>query len=160
MHLSILLTHRHESYILDVGFGSNLALQPIPLTGKFVTFVTGHYRIIPYPDAGGEYVYEKYVNGERTSCYYFTLDAVNDVYVNQVKQLIETHPASSFNKSLLLYIAFSLIGEPMPQHKAFRCFIMLIRPNVNLIRLLLSHSIYLSTNSMKSSTDTSNQDSS
>lgn len=101
-HIAIILQKDDEKYVIDVGFGSNLALQPLPFTGEFVSSVTGSYRIIESDMNNDEYVYEKYVNDERVSRYIFTLDPIDESYVNRVKDLITTHPKSTFNKSFLL----------------------------------------------------------
>src|SRR5699024_7949001 len=101
-HIAILLQHENEKYVIDVGFGSNLSLKPLPFTGEFVTSVTGSYRIVRSEENDDEFIYEKYVNNERASRYFFTLDPIDEAHVNHVKDLIMTHPKSNFNKSLLL----------------------------------------------------------
>src|SRR5699024_4192128 len=44
-HLAIVLMTAENKYLIDVGFGSHLPLQPIPFTGRFVSSVTGKYRV-------------------------------------------------------------------------------------------------------------------
>lgn len=101
-HIAVILQKNDERYVIDVGFGSNLALQPLPFTGEFVSSVTGSYRIIKSDMYSDEYVYEKYVNDKRVSKYIFTLEPIDESHINHVKDLITTHPKSSFNKSILL----------------------------------------------------------
>jgi len=49
---------RIKSILVDVGFGSHLALQPIPFTGEFVTSITGDYRIETENTELGEFIFE------------------------------------------------------------------------------------------------------
>ncbi|WP_181350435.1 arylamine N-acetyltransferase [Thalassobacillus sp. CUG 92003] len=101
-HLAIVLTKSREQFLIDVGFGSHLALQPVPFTGAFVTSLTGKYRIKSEKTEMGEYVLEKYHYGNLETSYSFFLKPVDESYLNYMKDVVTTHPASPFNKSLLL----------------------------------------------------------
>ncbi|RAL26152.1 arylamine N-acetyltransferase family protein [Thermoflavimicrobium daqui] len=101
-HIAISLIHNQEKYIIDVGFGSNLALKPIPFTGEWVKSVTGEYRVRKEKTKWGDYILEKARNGEVEISYFFDLKPIDESYLNHVKDLITNHPNSPFNKSLLL----------------------------------------------------------
>ncbi|SMO32023.1 arylamine N-acetyltransferase family protein [Melghirimyces algeriensis] len=101
-HVTTLLLHNEEPYIVDVGFGSNLALQPIPMTGQTVSSFTGEYRIQKTQTPWGDYTLEKYQNGELKVRYSFSTKPVDETYLDQVKDQITHHEQSPFNKSILL----------------------------------------------------------
>ncbi|MDQ0221239.1 arylamine N-acetyltransferase family protein [Peribacillus cavernae] len=44
-HVTILLKHMENTYLIDTGFGGNLPLVPVPLTGETVTSNNGEFRI-------------------------------------------------------------------------------------------------------------------
>src|SRR5699024_3987144 len=39
-HVAILLNHEKQTYVIETGFGGNLPLKPVPLTGQLVTSMT------------------------------------------------------------------------------------------------------------------------
>lgn len=101
-HIAIILNHDRDQYLIDAGFGANLALQPIPFSGETVISPTGDYRIREEKCEFGEYILEKVTNGEIAASYSFFLDPVDDDYLNKVKRTITEHPHSPFNKSPLI----------------------------------------------------------
>jgi N-hydroxyarylamine O-acetyltransferase len=44
-HVTILLTHEEQTYVIDTGFGGNLPLKPVPLTGETLATSNGEFRI-------------------------------------------------------------------------------------------------------------------
>ncbi len=44
-HVAILLIHDEETYLVDTGFGSNLPLKPVPLTGEMVSSNNGEFLV-------------------------------------------------------------------------------------------------------------------
>ena len=42
----ILLSHNEQIYLIDTGFGVNLPLQPVPLSGQIARSANGEFRII------------------------------------------------------------------------------------------------------------------
>ncbi|PTX55014.1 N-hydroxyarylamine O-acetyltransferase [Melghirimyces profundicolus] len=99
-HVATLLHHNGRSYIVDVGFGSNLALQPVPLSGEPVTAITGEYRVREVDSPWGDYAYEKYSDKELTLYYTFSTQPVDEAYLSRVRDIILTNEKSKFNKSL------------------------------------------------------------
>lgn len=101
-HVAIVLEDAGEKYIVDVGFGANLPLQPVPLNGELMTSQTGSYRVVQKKYTTDKYYFEKYVNGDLQIRYLFTLEPIDEKYLNQVKHVITKDERSSFNKSLLI----------------------------------------------------------
>ncbi|GAA0429886.1 arylamine N-acetyltransferase [Virgibacillus salarius] len=101
-HISTILTYDERTYIVDVGFGSHLALQPIPLTGETISSRTGNYRIVEQHDDKAIYALEKITNGKIEASYTFTLDAVDEEYLTKVKEIIKKDERSPFNRSILV----------------------------------------------------------
>lgn len=44
-HVTILLKHEGQIYLIDTGFGGNLPLKPVPLNGETVISQNGEFRI-------------------------------------------------------------------------------------------------------------------
>jgi N-hydroxyarylamine O-acetyltransferase len=103
-HVTILMKQNEEQYIVDAGFGANIPLTPLPLTGEVMTTANGHFRIKP---TGDGYTLDLKLEGRDDDWrvgYYFSGDnRITDMTeLEQMQQTIETHPASPFNKSPLL----------------------------------------------------------
>lgn len=101
-HIATLLQQDGKQYIVDVGFGKNHALQPVPMTGETVTSFTGEYRIKEVDSPWGEYSLEKYCDGKLEIQYTFSTDPVDESHLDKVKDVITHHDHSPFNKSILL----------------------------------------------------------
>ncbi|MFA6760681.1 MAG: arylamine N-acetyltransferase [Sulfuricurvum sp.] len=54
-HLFVTLEHEGKSHLLDVGFGANLALAPIPLSGEVVSSRVGEFYITNKPTMHGSH---------------------------------------------------------------------------------------------------------
>lgn len=57
-HLVVLLIYQGEMYLLDSGFGSNLALKPVPFNGETVTSRNGDFRVRKKRTEHGYYIFE------------------------------------------------------------------------------------------------------
>ncbi|MFB4164815.1 arylamine N-acetyltransferase [Alteribacillus sp. JSM 102045] len=101
-HVTIVLKKNDQQYLIDVGFGANHALQPIPFSGEFVTSLTGEYRVKHDKTEAGEYVLEKYRCEKLEASYSFFLKQINESHLNHMKEVIMKHPHSPFNQSALL----------------------------------------------------------
>ena len=44
-HVTILLTHENQKYLIDTGFGGNLPLKPVPLSGEAITSTMGNFGL-------------------------------------------------------------------------------------------------------------------
>ncbi|MEI4829593.1 arylamine N-acetyltransferase [Bacillus sp. FJAT-53711] len=101
-HFATILHHNNQPYLIDVGFGSHHALQPIPLTGETVKSSTGEYRIQQKKTDLGEYAFEKYKNGTLEIGYDFFTSPIDETVLQNAQQIITHHEQSPFNKSPLL----------------------------------------------------------
>ncbi|MFK9095047.1 arylamine N-acetyltransferase [Bacillus salipaludis] len=106
-HVTILFNHKDQIYLIDTGFGSNLPLKPVPLSGETISSNNGEFRIKKVNSELGDYVLEmklKHKDTEWKIGYIFDsrkpiLDAAN---LNEIQTIIEEHPESSFNKNPLI----------------------------------------------------------
>lgn len=102
-HTAIVLTHNHEHYLIDTGFGVNLPLRPVPLNGQNTESVNGEFRIVPVVNELGDYILEiklrdKDSNWKIGYCF-DTKNPVRDISeLDEIQQIISTHEDSSFNK--------------------------------------------------------------
>ncbi|MEH6889919.1 arylamine N-acetyltransferase [Bacillus sp. JJ864] len=101
-HFATILHHNGQRYLIDVGFGSHHALQPLPFTGETITSPTGIYRIQKKETTFGEYSFEKYQDGKLEIGYDFFLARIDETALQNAKQIITHHEKSPFNKSPLL----------------------------------------------------------
>lgn len=101
-HVTILLTHEDETYLIDTGFGGNLPLMPVPFTGKTVTSGNGEFRIQPCASEHGDYhlvLKLKHKDSDWRIGYTFDSGKPVDLEeVNEIQTIIVEHEASPFNK--------------------------------------------------------------
>src|SRR5699024_8365038 len=100
-HIATVLEHQGNRYLVDVGFGANQALQPVPFTGEIISTVSGDYRVRQLSDKNN-FVYEKFYGDLLGISYTFRLMPVHEREVNRAKELLTTRPESPFNKGLLM----------------------------------------------------------
>ncbi|MFJ7726841.1 arylamine N-acetyltransferase [Neobacillus sp. NPDC097160] len=106
-HVSILINHEDQTYLIDTGFGSNLPLKPVPLSGEIISSNNGEFRIKKVNNELGDYVLEMKLKNKDTEWkigYVFDsskpiTDAAN---LNEIQTIIKEHPDSSFNKNPLI----------------------------------------------------------
>lgn len=103
-HVVILLDYNGDLYVVDTGFGANLPLKPVPLSGETVVSENGEFRIKP---SGEAYVLEmkrRYKDEEWKTGYAFTIDKTfKDVSVlNEIQSIIAQSPESPFNRQPLI----------------------------------------------------------
>jgi len=106
-HATILLTHEEQIYLVDTGFGANIPLKPVPLTGETVISTNGEYRIKKEDTSFGNYVLEMKLKHKDTDWkvgYAFdTKDTTSDVSeLNNIQTIIAEHEESPFNKNPLI----------------------------------------------------------
>ncbi|WP_134684623.1 arylamine N-acetyltransferase family protein [Brevibacillus migulae] len=106
-HITILLTHEDQTYVVDTGFGGNVPLKPVPLTGEMVASANGEFRIKQTPTEYGDYIFEMKLKHKDTDWkigYAFdSRQPMTDVSAcDVVRQIIVEHPESPFNKSPLI----------------------------------------------------------
>ncbi|MFP7254757.1 arylamine N-acetyltransferase [Terribacillus goriensis] len=103
-HVTILLKHDGEEYIVDAGFGANIPLAPLPLSGEMMATANGQFRIMPADE--GYTLHLKLADRDNDWRKGYSFSAENQITditeLEQMQHIIETHPASPFNKSPLL----------------------------------------------------------
>ncbi|MEJ8547575.1 arylamine N-acetyltransferase family protein [Brevibacillus borstelensis] len=106
-HVTILVVHEEQTYLMDTGFGGNLPLKPVPLTGETVTSDNGEFRVKKVDSEHGDYILEmklKYKDTAWRIGYAFdSRKPITDVSeCNEIQSIIAEHPESPFNKSPLI----------------------------------------------------------
>jgi N-hydroxyarylamine O-acetyltransferase len=106
-HVTILLNDHGRTYIVDTGFGGNLPLRPVPLTGETVSSFNGDFRVQKHESEHGDYVLEmklKHKDTEWRIGYAFHSERlVGDVNeMNEVQKIITESPLATLNKGLLI----------------------------------------------------------
>lgn len=106
-HVTILLTHEEQTYVIDTGFGGNLPLKPVPLTGETVDSSNGQFRIKKVNSEFGDYSIEmilKHKDSDWKTGYAFdskkTITEISEG--NAVQKIIVEHQESPFNKQPLI----------------------------------------------------------
>ncbi|AZB40952.1 arylamine N-acetyltransferase [Bacillus sp. FJAT-42376] len=105
-HAAILLSTDSSSYLLDSGFGTNVAQKPIPMNGEMTESATGKFRIREKSTSEGSHLLEMRLDSEQQDSwkigYAFHADRplnLTDLYDIQAK--IHDNPDSPFNKKPL-----------------------------------------------------------
>ncbi|RHW34003.1 arylamine N-acetyltransferase [Lysinibacillus yapensis] len=106
-HVTILITHNNEKYLIDTGFGGNLPLKPVPLNGEAVTSDNGEFRIKKVNSEHGDYILEMKLKHKDTEWKIgYAFDSRKPIYdiseFNEIQTVIAEHPESSFNKHPLI----------------------------------------------------------
>ncbi|WP_144548501.1 arylamine N-acetyltransferase [Bacillus sp. X1(2014)] len=105
-HVTVLLNHEGQTYLIDTGFGGNLPLKPVPLSGETVASDNGEFRIKKVNHELGDYFLEmklKHKDTEWKIGYAFdSRKSIDDTNLNEIQSIIAEHPQSSFNKHPLI----------------------------------------------------------
>ncbi|WP_331457063.1 arylamine N-acetyltransferase family protein [Bacillus sp. FJAT-27245] len=106
-HIAILLRNKGRQYLVDTGFGINIPLKPVPLTGVTVSSRNGEFRVQKEASDHGDYCFYfklKHKDKEWKKGYAFdSIDMVHKLSeINEIQHIIASHPASGFNKRLIM----------------------------------------------------------
>ncbi|MBP0725728.1 arylamine N-acetyltransferase [Bacillus sp. RG28] len=106
-HVTILINHEGQTYLIDTGFGANLPLKPVPLTGETIISNNGKFRIEKVNTEHGDYVLHiklKHKDTDWRIGYAFdSKRMVTDLLeLNEIQSAISEHPESPFNKNPLI----------------------------------------------------------
>lgn len=106
-HVAILLKHDGQTYLVDTGFGGNLPLKPVPLTGETVISQNGEFRVKQEKTEHGNHILElklKYKDPDWKIGYAFdsSKPVENVAELNEVQTIIKEDPQSPFNKHPLI----------------------------------------------------------
>ncbi|MFZ7946685.1 arylamine N-acetyltransferase family protein [Neobacillus sp. 19] len=106
-HVTILISHEEQTYLIDTGFGGNLPLKPVPLSGEIISSYNGEFRIKKVNHQYGKYCLEmKLKHKDRDWKIGYAFDSRKSIEdaakLNEIQTIISEHPKSSFNKHPLL----------------------------------------------------------
>ncbi|WP_028775976.1 arylamine N-acetyltransferase family protein [Shimazuella kribbensis] len=106
-HVTILCIHNGQTYLIDTGFGGNLPLKPVPLTGEVVVSSNGEFRVKKKKTELGDYIFEqklKYKDKDWRIGYAFdSQKTITDISeFQEIQNIIADHPKSTFNKNPLI----------------------------------------------------------
>ncbi len=106
-HVAILITYKEKIYLIDTGFGGNLPLKPVPLTGEEVHSSNGDFRVRNIKTEHGNYIFEMKVRNKDSDWKWgYAFDALESIgeigELNEVQDIIVNHPQSPFNKKPLI----------------------------------------------------------
>jgi len=107
-HVTILLTYEEQAYLIDTGFGGNLPLKPVPLTGETVISKNGKFRARRMDTGYGDYVFEQQLkhkdNYWKIGYAFDSRHPITDAAAecNDIQAIIAEHPDSRFNKHPLI----------------------------------------------------------
>ncbi|MEH7493698.1 arylamine N-acetyltransferase family protein [Neobacillus niacini] len=106
-HVLNLITHNGQVYVVDTGFGGNLPLKPVPLSGESVASSNGEFRVEHIESEHGDYILYMKLNRKDEDWkvgYAFNTkeDVQNITELNEVQRIIVEHPESAFNKKPLI----------------------------------------------------------
>ncbi len=108
-HVANLINYHEEIYLIDVGFGGNVPLRPVPLNGKSVVSSNGEFRIEKENTPYGDYIfYMKLKHKHDDWKIGYTFDSKNPVIrleeLNHIQKIIQEDEESDFNKKVLINI--------------------------------------------------------
>ncbi|AMR51825.1 putative acetyltransferase [Bacillus velezensis UCMB5036] len=100
-HAAVLLSAGGNEYIADAGFGLNLAMQPVPMSGDETVSAAGAFRVRIEETEFGAYLLEMNKGDGWQTGYAFSLEEIDEKDLKSMKQTIFEHERSPFNKRLL-----------------------------------------------------------
>jgi N-hydroxyarylamine O-acetyltransferase len=106
-HVFNLVLHEDQLFIVDTGFGGNLPLKPVPLSGKTVSSQNGEFRVVQEDSEHGDlilYIKLKHKDQEWKKGYAFdSTSRIKEISeINEIQHTIVDHPSSPFNKKPII----------------------------------------------------------
>jgi N-hydroxyarylamine O-acetyltransferase len=106
-HVSILLSHNGHTYLVDTGFGGNLPLKPVPLSGEIVSSMNGEFKVEKGVTEYGDYIFKMKLKHRDTDWRIgYTFESRKPVKnfqeIEEIQEIIREHQQSPFNKSPLI----------------------------------------------------------
>ncbi|MTH54067.1 arylamine N-acetyltransferase [Bacillus mangrovi] len=105
-HAALLMTNEKGVFLVDAGFGTNVAGVPIPMNGEAVQTASGQFRVLRQETEEGTHLLQMKLAyeeaGEWKTGYAFCAD--QPIYTEELTAMqhkIHTHPDSPFNKAPL-----------------------------------------------------------
>lgn len=106
-HVAVIINRSGNAYLVDAGFGTNLPLKPIPMTGETVSSTTGKFKVNTAEHKFGNYILEmKLKNKDNKWEIAYVFDTKQPVCslseFNWIQQILTESEESSFNKTSLI----------------------------------------------------------
>lgn len=106
-HVVNLITHNGQAYVVDTGFGGNLPLKPVPLSGETVASSNGEFRVERADSEHGDHIFYMKLNRKdedwKIGYAFHSKEPIQDISeLNEVQRIIMEHPESPFNKKPLI----------------------------------------------------------
>lgn len=106
-HVLNLITHNGQVYVVDTGFGGNLPLKPVPLSGETITSSNGEFRVERVESQHGDYILYMKINRKdedwKIGYAFNSKEEVKHITeLDNVQRMIIEHPESAFNKRPLI----------------------------------------------------------
>ncbi len=101
-HVLNVVRLNEKSYVLDVGFGSNISRKPLEIDGDANETPAGTFRVVRRKSEKGTLAYEKLEQGSWTLKYAFHLKEIEWKELNQIKQVITESESSAFNEQIIV----------------------------------------------------------
>lgn len=106
-HVTILINHQGETHLADTGFGGNLPLTPVPLSGETVSSRNGQFRVRHRLTEHGDYTFEMKLKHKDTDWRIgYAFDSKRPASglseLNEIQTIIAGHEESPFNKNRLI----------------------------------------------------------
>jgi N-hydroxyarylamine O-acetyltransferase len=106
-HVLNLITHNGQIYLVDTGFGGNLPLIPIPLSGETVASSNGEFKLERADSEHGDYILYMKLNRQdedwKIGYAFNSKESIQNISeLNEVQRMIVEHPESAFNKKPLI----------------------------------------------------------
>ncbi|KXZ17334.1 acetyltransferase [Bacillus nakamurai] len=100
-HAAVLLSAGGDQFIADTGFGLNLAMQPVPMSGAEAVSAAGAFRVRKEHTELGTHLLEINKGDGWQTGYAFSLEEIGEEDLRAMKQIICEHDQSPFNKKPL-----------------------------------------------------------
>lgn len=101
-HLVIVVHLNGKRYVVDNGFGSNLARKPLEIDGECIKAPAGMFRVVQRASEKGTHAYEKQEAGKWVLNYAFHLEPMNWEELDRMKRVITESESSAFNQQLII----------------------------------------------------------
>ncbi|WP_404328474.1 arylamine N-acetyltransferase [Mesobacillus maritimus] len=106
-HVATLIQHNGKFFLMDTGFGGNLPLKPVPLSGETVSSTNGDFRVERVDSEHGDYqLHMKIKHKDQNWRIGYAFDTNNHVKsvedLEEIQTIIKEHPESAFNKRPLI----------------------------------------------------------
>lgn len=101
-HVLVIVNLNGKQYVVDNGFGSNIARQPVEINGQPVKAPAGYFRVVERISEKGTIAYEKLENDEWVLKYAFRMNPIAWDELDRIKRTITESGSSAFNQQVLI----------------------------------------------------------